>query len=95
MGYIVDITIVLEILFWFKVAQPRLPLASLCEDYESIYRLVLITHQSRGPVAGAIASKPRIWYPGSRPTLCPVLPQADFPNLRMPTYLLIYTASSF
>jgi hypothetical protein len=30
MGYIVDITIVLEVLFWFKVAQPRLP--SLCED---------------------------------------------------------------
>jgi hypothetical protein len=30
MGYIVDITIVLEVLFWLKVAQPRLP--SLCED---------------------------------------------------------------
>ena len=27
--------------------------------YESIYRLVLITHQSRGPVAGAIAGKRR------------------------------------
>ena len=26
-------------------------------SYESIYRLVLITHQSRGPVAGAIAGK--------------------------------------
>jgi hypothetical protein len=30
MGYIVDITIVLEVLFWLKLAQPRLP--SLCED---------------------------------------------------------------
>jgi len=30
MGYIVDITIVLEVLFWLKMAQPQLP--SLCED---------------------------------------------------------------
>jgi hypothetical protein len=30
MGYIVDVTIVLEVLFWFKVAQPRHP--SLCEE---------------------------------------------------------------
>jgi len=30
MGYIVDITIVLEVLFWFKIAQPQLP--SLSED---------------------------------------------------------------
>ena len=39
--------------------------------YESIYRLVLITHQSRGPVAGAIAGKSRIWYLGSCSTLRP------------------------
>jgi len=30
MGYIVDITILLEVLFWLKMAQPQLP--SLCED---------------------------------------------------------------
>src|ERR1700721_1292803 len=30
MGYIVDLTIVLEVLFWFKVAQPRHK--SICEE---------------------------------------------------------------
>ena len=30
MGYIVDVTIVLEVLFWLKIGQPRLP--SLSED---------------------------------------------------------------
>jgi hypothetical protein len=43
------------------------------DNYESIYRLVLITHQSRGPVAGAIAGKPRMWYLGSSPALRPIV----------------------
>lgn len=30
MGYIIDVTIVLEVLFWLKIGQPRLP--SLSED---------------------------------------------------------------
>ena len=38
-------------------------------SYESIYRLVLITHQSRGPVAGAIASKRRSGILGPRSPL--------------------------
>lgn len=38
MGYIVDITIVLEVLFWFKIAQPRLP--SICqEDIDAAFGL--------------------------------------------------------
>ena len=40
------------------------------KSYESIYRLVLLTHESRGPVVGAIAGKHRttsIWYLGSSP----------------------------
>jgi hypothetical protein len=32
MGYIVDLTIVLEVLFWLKVAQPRHRHESICED---------------------------------------------------------------
>ena len=46
-------------------------------SYESIYRLVLLTHESRGPVVGAMAGKRRIRYPGSFPThvlvLCDVV----------------------
>ena len=39
------------------------------QSYESIYRLVLITHQSRGPVAGAIAGKRRSGILGPRSPL--------------------------
>jgi hypothetical protein len=38
-------------------------------SYESIYRLVLISNESRGLVAGAIAGKRRIWYQGSCSTV--------------------------
>ena len=37
--------------------------------YESIYRLVLLTHQSRGPAAGAIAGKRRSGILGPRSPL--------------------------
>ena len=36
-------------------------------DYESIYRLVLITHESRCPVDGAIAGKRRLLALGVLP----------------------------
>ena len=40
MGYIVDLTIVLEVLFWLKVAQPRLSNESICEgDIEAAFGL--------------------------------------------------------
>ena len=42
------------------------------KDYESIYRLVLITHEMLG-CDGASAIKHQFWYPGSCPTLHPNL----------------------
>ena len=39
--------------------------------YESIYRLVLITHEMSGLRDGARAGKHQICYPGFCPTLCP------------------------
>ena len=46
----------------FTITQSRVATAL----YESIYRLVLITHQSWGPVAGAIAGKCRSGILGPR-----------------------------
>jgi hypothetical protein len=39
--------------------------------YESIYRLVLLTHATTGSRDGASAGKRRVWYQGSCPTLFP------------------------